>query len=121
MREPPRARTQNIVTRAMFARAWLFLGIVACQVGTGFAARTDRVTLRTLGVFSNKLLLWGIAFELTFVAALIYLPPLQTVFGTASLPADLVLLTVPFPFIVWGADELRRMLARPVVDQNSRW
>ncbi len=54
-----------------------FAGITACQVGTAFAARTDRASLRTIGVFSNPLLLWGIAFELAFAAALIYLPPLQ--------------------------------------------
>ena len=46
-----------------------FLGIVACQVGTAFAARTDRASLRDVGVFTNPLLLWGIAFELAFTAA----------------------------------------------------
>ena len=48
-----------------------FLGIVACQVGVAFASRTDRATLRSIGVLSNRLLLWGIAFELTFAAAII--------------------------------------------------
>ena len=62
-----------------------FAGITACQVGTAFAARTTRASLRSIGVLSNQLLLWGIAFELVFAAALIYLPPLQAVFGTASL------------------------------------
>ena len=38
------------------------------------------------GCASNPLLLAGIAFELVFAAALIYLPPLQAVFGTAALP-----------------------------------
>ena len=38
--------------------------MVACQVGTAFAARTERASLRSVGVFSNRLLLWGIAFEL---------------------------------------------------------
>ena len=38
-----------------------------------------------IGVFSNRLLLWGILFELIFVAAVIYLPPLQSVFGTNPL------------------------------------
>jgi hypothetical protein len=57
-------------------------------------------------------LLWGIAFELVFAAAVIYLPPLQSVFGTASLGVDALLFVVPFPFIVWGADELRRARLR---------
>jgi calcium-translocating P-type ATPase len=142
---PPRPRSENIVSREMLTRAWLWLGlleaalvaggffwvltgagwspgdptgagsalhgdylaattmtfagITACQVGTAFAARTSRASLRQIGVFSNRFLLWGIAFELLFAAALIYVPPLQDVL-------------VPFPFLVWGSDELRRWWLR---------
>ena len=46
-----------------------FLGMVACQIGTAFAARTERASLRSIGVFSNRLLLWGIAFELALRGA----------------------------------------------------
>ena len=94
-----------------------FAGIVACQIGTAFAARTDRASLFSIGLWSNPLLLWGIAFELAFTAAVIYVPWLQEIFGTATLtPAQLVVI-LPFPFLVWGADELvrlhRRRSARP--------
>jgi calcium-translocating P-type ATPase len=155
---PPRPRSENIVSREMLTRAWLWLGlleaalvaggffwvltgagwspgdptgagsalhgdyltattmtfagITACQVGTAFAARTSRASLRQIGVLSNRFLLWGIAFELLFAAALIYVPPLQDVFGTAALsPAQLAFL-LPFPFLVWGSDELRRRRLR---------
>jgi len=40
-----------------------FAAIVACQIGTAFAARTQRASLRQVGVTSNRLLLGGIAFE----------------------------------------------------------
>jgi hypothetical protein len=63
-------------------------------------------------VFSNRLLLAGIAAELALAAAIIYLPPLQQLLSTAALPPNLLLITVPFPFIVWGADEIRRYLLR---------
>ncbi|MGQ4486059.1 cation-translocating P-type ATPase [Streptomyces sp. SAS_281] len=89
-----------------------FAGIVACQVGTAFAARTDHAPLRAIGVLSNPLLLAGIAFELAFTAALVYAPPLQHLFGTAALPPDVVLLLAAFPFLVWGTDELRRARRR---------
>ena len=46
------------------------------------------------------------------VATLIYLPACQNLLGTAALPAKDVFLVVPFPFIVWGADELRRWAIR---------
>ena len=44
-----------------------FAGLPACQIGTAFAARTDRASLFTIGLWSNPPLLWGIAFELVRV------------------------------------------------------
>jgi magnesium-transporting ATPase (P-type) len=89
-----------------------FAGIVTCQVGTAFAARTDHAALHDIGLFTNPLLLAGIAFELAFTAALVYAPPLQHLFGTAALPLDVVLLIAAFPPLVWGTDELRRWARR---------
>jgi magnesium-transporting ATPase (P-type) len=94
------------------ATTMTFFGMIAGQIGTAFAARTERASLRSVGVFSNRLLLWGIAFELILAGVLIYAPPFQSLLATAALsPADL-LFALPFPFIVWGADELRRYLLR---------
>ena len=89
-----------------------FAGIVACQIGTAFAARTDRASLFTIGVFSNRLLLWGILFEIAFTAAVIYAPPLQHIFGTAALSPTQLIVIAPFPVVVWGADELVRWARR---------
>jgi calcium-translocating P-type ATPase len=94
------------------ATTMTFLGMVACQIGTAFAARTERASLRSVGVFGNPLLLWGIVFELGLAAILIYAPPFQSLLGTAALDPDMLLFVIPFPFIVWGADELRRWLLR---------
>jgi calcium-translocating P-type ATPase len=90
--------------------AWL--GIVASQIGTAFAVRTDHASLRSVGFFSNPYLLGGIAFSLAFAAALIYLPALHGFFGTAALSPSQLATVAPFPVIVWGADELRRALLR---------
>ena len=94
------------------ATAMTFAGITACQIGTAFAARTSRQSLRSIGVLSNGLLLWGIAFEIAFAAAVVYLPPLQNLFATAGLGVPELLLLATFPPIVWGSDELRRWLVR---------
>jgi magnesium-transporting ATPase (P-type) len=158
MSQPPRRRSENIITPRMLLRAWLFLGVISAalsmagffwvlhragwhagdptgaghplhhayeqattmtflgmvmgQIGTAFAARTDRASLRSVGVLSNRLLLWGILFELALAALLIYAPPFQDLLGTAALSPEMLLFTVPFPLIVWGADELRRWLIR---------
>ncbi|WP_404816235.1 cation-translocating P-type ATPase [Streptomyces thermolineatus] len=94
------------------ATTMTFLGMITGQIGTAFAARTERVSLRSIGVFSNRLLLWGIAFELALAALFIYTPPFQSLLGTAALTPAMLALTVPFPFVVWGADEIRRWLLR---------
>ena len=94
------------------ATTMTFAGIVACQVGTAVAARTERVSLRSIGFFSNPMLLWGIAFELVFTAAIVYVPFLQDVFGTAALGWNELAILATFPLIVWGADELRRARLR---------
>ncbi|MGZ4520636.1 MAG: cation-translocating P-type ATPase [Mycobacteriaceae bacterium] len=107
--------------------AWL--GIVACQVGTAFAARTGRVSLRSVGLTTNPLLLGAIAVEIAFAAALTYVPFLNSVFGTAPLAPSQLALVLPYPFIIWGADEIRRWIQRrrhsppeehiPVTDDNT--
>jgi hypothetical protein len=43
---------------------------------------------------------------------LIYAPPFQSLLGTAALMPGMLLFVAPFPFIVWGADELRRWMLR---------
>ncbi|WTZ79097.1 cation-translocating P-type ATPase C-terminal domain-containing protein [Streptomyces sp. NBC_01386] len=94
------------------ATTMTFLGMVTGQIGTAFAARTERASLRKVGVWTNPLLLWGIAFELVLAAAFIYTPVFQDLLSTAALTPGMLALTLPFPFVVWGADELRRWLMR---------
>jgi calcium-translocating P-type ATPase len=95
----------------MQATTMTFAGIVACQIGTALAARTEHASLRSVGLFTNRMLLWGIASEVAFAAALVFLPPLQRIFGTATLGWSELALLLPLPLVVWGADELRRARA----------
>lgn len=94
------------------ATTMTFAGIVACQVGTALAARTEHASLRQVGLLTNPLLLWGILSEIAFLAAILLAPPLRHVFGTRPPgPLELALLCV-FPLVVWSADELRRAVLR---------
>lgn len=52
------------------------------------------------------------AFELVLAAILIYTPVFQRLLATAALDPDMLLFVAPFPFVVWGADELRRWALR---------
>ena len=94
------------------ATTMTFLGVIFGQIGTAFAVRTRRASLRSVGVFSNRYLLWAIAGELAIAAVFVFAPPCQALLGTAVPPARDMLLLIPFPFIVWGADELRKWVIR---------
>ena len=94
------------------ATTMTFAGIVACQIGTALAARTDHVSLLTIGPLSNRLLLAGIAFELAVTAVAIYLPAAQAVLGTRPLHAPELAVLACFPVVVWGVDEVYRLIRR---------
>ena len=94
------------------ATTMTFLGIVACQIGTGLAARTEHASLRSVGLFTNPLLLWGFAFEIAFATALVAIPQFAEAFGLACPPVAALLLLPFFPVVVWGVDELRRWRRR---------
>ena len=89
-----------------------FLAIVACQVGTAFAARTDRASLASVGVFSNRLLVWSVLLELVFAGVVCAVPGIAVLFGAALPPWWLLVALVAAPVVVWGADELQRARLR---------
>jgi len=94
------------------ATTMTFLGMITGQIGTAFAVRTQRASLWSVGVFSNRYLLAGIAAEIALAVLFVYLPLFQSILGTEPVRAADLLVLLPFPFIVWGADELRRYLLR---------
>jgi len=85
---------------------------IAGQTGTVFAVRTQRASLRSVGVSTSRYLLAGIAAEIVLAGVFVYAPPMQALLGTAALPASDLLLLLTYPVIVWGADEFMRYLLR---------
>jgi calcium-translocating P-type ATPase len=94
------------------ATTMTFVGMIAGQIGTVFAVRTQRASLRSVGVFTNRYLLAGVAAEILLAAAFVYAPPMQSLLGTAPLPASDLLVLLAYPVIVWGADEFMRYVLR---------
>lgn len=101
------------------ATTMTFLGMMSGQIGTAFAVRTQRASLWSVGVFSNRYLLVGIAAEIVLATIFVYTPPLQALLGTEALPAADLLVLLPFPFVVWGADEVRRYMLRRSHDRGA--
>jgi P-type Ca2+ transporter type 2C len=86
--------------------------IVFSQVFNGFAVRTDRESVFSIGIFSNRLLVFAEALGVAIMLAISYLPPLQSLFGTAALPARYWLVPLAFGFVALVAEELRKAFLR---------
>jgi magnesium-transporting ATPase (P-type) len=86
--------------------------IVASQVGNVFACRTERESVFRVGLFSNRLVLWGIASELAIISLLIYLPSLQRVFGLAPLGFEEWAFLLAFAPVLLLMEEGRKRILR---------
>jgi len=89
-----------------------FLAIVITQVGNVFACRSFSESLLSLGLFSNPLVLFGVATELLLALWIIYHPWGNAIFGTAPLPGHVWLVLLPFGVGLLLLEELRKLLVR---------
>lgn len=89
-----------------------FAAIIVNQVADVLICRTRRASILSVGIFSNRLVLLGIACELALLAAILYVPLFNQVLGTAPLEAWQLALGLPFAVLIIIADELRRYLLR---------
>lgn len=97
-----------------------FLGIVGTQVGTVFATRTNRASVFEVGLFSNRWVIYGIIFSLLIAAAVIYIPFLQNIFGTAPLGVVEWVAALLFGVVIFLVDELRKWYLRRKIPPSER-
>ena len=94
------------------AQTIAFVTLCSSELIRAFAARSERHSVFALGVFSNRWMVWAVGASLALVLALVYLPPLQPLLGTAPLTAADWLLMLPFLFAAPAAMELFKRFAR---------
>lgn len=94
------------------ATAMTLASVVATQIGNLFAQRTEYTSVFRIGLFSNRLIWVGIATELILLAAILYLPVLQSVFGTAPFPFENWLFLFAWTPALLLADEMRKAMMR---------
>ena len=94
-----------------------FAAVIICQVANVFASRTRMQSVLSMGLFSNRMVLLGIAVELIILALIIRNPFANLIFNTSPLDLKYVLLSIPFAVLLLGVDEFRKYLLRKEV----RW
>jgi len=87
-------------------------GVVVTQVGAVMGCRTDRASIFRIGFFTNHLVLWGIAVELTLLGILIYTPFLHSIFNTAPIGLREWSYVFAWTPVIFLLDEFRKAILR---------
>ncbi len=86
--------------------------IVAAQLGNVLVCRSDRAALWARPLWDNRLLGWGLVVELVVLAAIVWTPAGNALFGTAPLPLPYLLWLAPIPLAMILLEETRKALMR---------
>jgi calcium-translocating P-type ATPase len=86
--------------------------IIVMQIANVFLCRSDRRSAFAFGLFSNKLIVAGIAAEIALILLIDYTPWGNALFGTAPIPFAVWLFIIPFAFGMLALEELRKWFVR---------
>jgi magnesium-transporting ATPase (P-type) len=89
-----------------------FAGIVVAQAGNVLACRTTKQSIFKTSLKTNKWIIFGIMAQLSIIAFLIYVPPMQTLFTTTALTAGDWIFLLSLAVVVVFAEEIRKFLSR---------
>ncbi len=77
-----------------------------------FTARSERISVFKLGFFSNRTMNMAVIFSILLVIAVMYVPFLQKIFNTVTIPPIDLLVIIPFALMASVAAELTKIYLR---------
>ncbi|MDI6618936.1 MAG: cation-transporting P-type ATPase [Clostridiales bacterium] len=86
--------------------------IVFCQVGMVLNCRTEKQSVFKVGLFSNKRVMLGIAFEIVLISLIIYAPFMHAIFQTASIGIREWVFLIFLPPLILLLEEIRKAVSR---------
>ncbi|MFZ6007685.1 MAG: HAD-IC family P-type ATPase, partial [Nitrospirota bacterium] len=86
--------------------------IIVTQVANVFACRSFRESVFSIGLFSNRLIFIGIAFEIALQLFIVYHPWGNAIFATSPIAAQIWLVLMPFAALLFASEEMRKLMAR---------
>lgn len=116
----PEVAMESSGTVYRMATTMTLAAIVVTQVGIVFNCRTERTSIFKVGLLSNRLVLLGIACEITLLCILIYVPFLHEVFNTAPIGLSQWEFLFIWPIIVVLLDEIRKAILRKNFNRMKR-
>jgi sodium/potassium-transporting ATPase subunit alpha len=105
----PLAATSPLYLQATTA---CLAGIIATQIVNVFACRSATISIFTMGFFSNRLVVAGVATELILATLIIYTPIGNSLFACSPIGINVWLLLIPFAAMLLAIDETRKYFVR---------
>jgi magnesium-transporting ATPase (P-type) len=102
------------------AQTAFLVSIVVAQWSDVIICKTRENSIFTQGM-SNMTLNVGLFEETVLAIALVYCPPFQDAFGTESLDFKMWCYGIPFSFLIWVYDEIRKWRIRVERKNNDEW
>lgn len=93
-------------------------GVIATQIANALVCRSPSISIFTLGLFSNRLILAGIAADVLLAVLIIYTHLGNSLFVSAPIGADVWLLLIPFAILLLVTDETRKYFVRRTTVQT---
>jgi magnesium-transporting ATPase (P-type) len=90
----------------------VFAAIVLAQMANAFECRSSRLSLRTIGLATNRLLVGAVAIEGLALLGFVYLGPIQALLGHQPLTLAQWLPTLAAPVLLFAAEEARKAVIR---------
>jgi sodium/potassium-transporting ATPase subunit alpha len=86
--------------------------IIVTQIANVFACRSFKESVFRIGIFTNKLIFVGIAFEILLQIFIVYHPLGNKVFATYPIALHIWIILIPFALLLFFTEELRKAIVR---------
>ena len=96
------------------------VSVIFAQIGNLVGRRYEARSGLDRGLFTNRLILVGVALEIAFAIAAIYWPPLWRALGTGPLPSWAVALAAAGAPLLFLVDLARKRASRPRIPSPPR-
>ena len=92
------------------ARTVAFATLIIAELLRSYSARSERLSVFSLGFFSNKLMNGAVGISLLLLFAVIYIPGVNKVFDNVPLSAGAWLLIIPLALIPFATSEIYKAI-----------
>jgi Ca2+-transporting ATPase len=110
----------SIRTEHVHWQTMVFTVLCLSQLGNVLAIRSEKESLFTIGIFSNKYLLGAVVLTFALQMATVYAPGLNPIFKTEPLTLNELTVTLALSSVVFFAVEIEKLIRRRAGNRQGR-